>query len=205
MSKRSYIRDVQNGQTCTLMFGKYNELFECLKVGVVRNLKDKKSDKNTSLPIRVCEENVYVTEPDGKFIPSISGQKKCDYLLYCQNRPQVCFFELKGANISIKKTYNPYDQIIDTINFMEQEVELKGLVNGKVEKHAFIVSPGRQKIPKGVDTKERQLWRKLAQNGKRTNIFDLVHYVKVTKKDRYSNTEHIICSPSSPIEMPFDI
>lgn len=88
---------------------------------------------------------------------------------------------------------------------MQSEEELKGLVNAGIEKHAFIVSPGRQKIPKGIELKERQLWQKLIQYGaSKTKMSELVHYVKVTKTDRYSNKNNqIICSPKSPIKIPF--
>lgn len=106
---------------CTLSFGKYNKAFEPLTLGETRNLKDVKSQKNSSLPIKVNDENIYVTEPDGKLIPDIQGQQKCDYLIYCQKKPQTCFIELKGENISVKDSYNPYDQIGDTIDFLQKE------------------------------------------------------------------------------------
>ena len=112
--KSKQVKDKDN-QSGTLPFGKYNEGFELVHLGETRNLKDTKSEKNSFLPIKANEENVYVTEPDGKLIPDMTGQKKCDYLLYCQNRPQTCFVELKGENISIKESYNPYDQISDTL------------------------------------------------------------------------------------------
>ena len=146
-------------------------------------------------------------------------------MIYCQNLPQTCFIELKGANISNKKDYNPYDQIIDTIKFIRQQEELKELVSANTERHAFIVSNGRQKIPKGIETKERALWQMLFQNGKNRRILELVHYVKVTRSvrkrlkggktlelvhyvkvtpaDRYSNKERIVCSPKSPVKIPF--
>lgn len=148
------------------------------------------------------DESIYVTEPDGRLIPDHVNQKKCDFLIYCANKPQTCFVELKGENISGKDAYNPYGQIIDTMEFLKKEEKLNGLLNA--EKHAFIVSPGRQKIPKGIETKERQLWQKLVQSGvAKAKISDLVHYVKVTKTDKFSNKEQIICSPKSPLPMPY--
>lgn len=86
---------------------------------------------------------------------------------------------------------------------MQKEEELNGLVKKNIEKHAFIVSPGRQKLPKGVELKERQLWKKLVQVGNKSQITDLVHYVKVTKSDRYSNNNQIVCSAKSPVIIPF--
>lgn len=82
-----------------LALGKYTDNFECLKNGEKRTLKDSKSDKNSIMPIEVCDEEVYLTEPDGKLIPNIQDQQKCDFLIYCQKVLQTCFIELKGANI----------------------------------------------------------------------------------------------------------
>ena len=202
MSKKNKLKGKET--LCTMPFGKYNESFELLKMGEKRNLKDEKSAKNSSFPVVINDEKIYLTEPDGKLIPNMENQQKCDFLIYCQNRPQTCFIELKGENISAKDSYNPYNQIIDTINFLHKKEELKELVNTNVEKHAFIVSPGRQKIPKGIESKERQLWQKLVQTGvPKSKISALVHYVKVTKSNRYSNNIQIICSPKSPVQIPF--
>ncbi len=190
--------------SCCLPFGKYNDLFVRLGKGEKKSLKDVKSDKNSSMPIEVIDEKVFLTKPDGKLIPDIQGLHKCDFLIYCQNLPQSCFIELKGENISIKDGYNPYSQISDTIDFLKREENLKELVDQKVEKHVFIVSPGRQKLPKGIESRERFLWQKLVQKGtKKKKITDLIHYVKVTKSDRYSNKEQIICSPKAPVKIPF--
>jgi hypothetical protein len=204
MSKKNQNKKKAPDSLSTLSFGKYNELFEHLKVGEKRNLRDTKSDKNSSMPIEVIDEHVYMTEPDGKLIPNIQNQHKCDFLIYCRTALQTCFVELKGENITVKEDYNPYDQIMDTIKYLKDEDELKELVGINIEKHAFIVSPGRQKIPKGIESKERLLWQKLVQGGmEKRKIADLVHYVKVTKTDRYSNNVQIICSPKSPIKIPF--
>ncbi len=88
---------------------------------------------------------------------------------------------------------------------LQSKDELKELVDKKGGKHAFIVSPSRQNIPKGSNTKERQLWKKLILigNEKGKQISDIVHYVKVTPSDKYSNHNQIICSAKSPIEIPF--
>lgn len=134
----------------TLAVGKYTEKFESLPKGEKRALKDSRSDKNSYIPIEICDEGVYLTEPDGQLIPRIPSQQKCDFLIHCQKVSQTCFVELKGENISVKSDYNPYDQIIDTVKFLRNEEKLKGIVAGNIEKHAFIVSPGRQKIPKGT-------------------------------------------------------
>lgn len=205
MSKKE--KSKSNCKNCfnTPPFGKYNKWFEALEKNCIRNLRDTKSDKNTAMPIKAAEKMIYIAEPDGKLIPHIQNQKKCDFLIYCPDRSQTCFIELKGANISIKDNYNPYNQIIDTIQFLQSKNELTCLVNQKTEKHAFIVSPERQKFPRGIESKGRQLWQKLVQKGmKKYGISDLIHYVKVTKSDRYSNNKQIICSPKSPVPIPFD-
>ena len=204
MSKKSNLKQKTSMEICSLSLGKYNNFFECLELGKTKNLKDVKSEKNASIPIKVNDKNVYMAEPDGGLIPNIPNQHKCDFLVYCQDKAQICFIELKGATISTKEKYNPYGQIIGTIKFLQQEDSLKCLVEQNIEKHAFIVSPGRQKIPKGSETMERQLWQKLCQRGKVSKIPDLVHYVKVTKSERYSsNNGKIICSPESPVVIPF--
>lgn len=205
MGKKKEMKRSSEKISCTLPFGTYNGEFMLLKKGEKRNIRDMKSCKNAFIPIKVNDESVYVAEPDGKLIPNMINQQKCDFLIYCQNRPQTCFIELKGENISAKKEYNPYDQIIDTIKFLKNEKGLNNLVSGDVEKHAFIVSPGRQKIPRGVETDERQLWKNLVHPQKKSRTpWDLVHYVKVTKSGRYSNKKQIICSPGSPIQIPFN-
>ena len=185
-------------------------MFELLEMGKTRILADCKSEKHSFVPIRTTDTECYAAEPDGVLIPQIEGQNKCDFLVYCKNSPQTCFFELKGANISTKTGYNPYDQIIGTINYLKRIENLKEIVNPSTEKHAFIVSPGRQKIPSGVETKERQLWQALFHSSClpksiRPKISDLIHYVKVTSSERYSNKNgHIICSSKSPVELPFN-
>ena len=53
----------------------------------------------------------------------VNYQGSSHYLIYCQNKPQTCFVELKGANISIKNNYNPYDQIMDTIKYLQSSIK----------------------------------------------------------------------------------
>ena len=190
--------------SCALSLGEYNKYFVPLSVGEKKNFKDSKSDQNSYIPIEICEDAVYIVEPDGNLIPNIQKQQKCDFLVYCKHSLQTCFIELKGANISIKKSYNPYDQIIGTVKYLKSNDILRKIVSDDIEKHAFIVSPKQQKLPKGVETKERALWQQLVQNTtNKRGIAELIHYVKVTKTDRYSNNQQIICSSRHPIELPF--
>lgn len=186
------------------LFGKYDNKFELLRKGEKKHLKDLKSIQNSFIPVEVCDEEVYMSEPDGGLIPEEQNRHKCDYLLYCKNSSQINFIELKGANISAKSGYNPYSQIIDTVKFFKEDEDLKSIVDRKMEKHAFIVSPGRQKIPRGSEIMERQLWKALMQDGTKREINEIVHYVKVTRSDRYSNNKgQIICSPGNPVKIPF--
>ena len=94
-------------------------------------------------------------------IPQIEGQQKYDYLLYCSKQLQVCYIELKGKNISTKQKYNAYDQIIDTRKYLKSLPQYKNLFTQDTESHAFIVSPMQQKIPKGIELRERALWQEL--------------------------------------------
>lgn len=177
---------------------------DLLKDGQSRQLKDEKSAKNSYMPIRAAGDDIIITEPDGGIIPAIEGQKKCDFMLRSSKYCQTMFVELKGANISIESDYNPFDQIIMTIDFFKSHDRYNAWVNAASEKHAFIVSPGRQKLPRGVERKERALWQKLVRPRQKSQINDLVHYVKVTKSDKYSDKNgQIICSPKYPVEMPY--
>lgn len=68
-------------ETNTLAVGKYTEKFESLPKGEKRALKDSRSNKNSYIPIEICDEGVYLTEPDGQLIPRIPNQQKCDWII----------------------------------------------------------------------------------------------------------------------------
>lgn len=188
-----------------LPFGQYNVHFHILRNGNTSILRDKKSDQSVYIPIKATEDKVYVAEPDGEMIPQIEGQHKCDYLIYCAKRLQTCYIELKGKNISSKEAYNPYDQIIDTRKYFRTLASCECLFAQDMESHAFIVSPEQQRIPKGVELKERALWQELVKyRSKPIRTASPVHYVRVTPSSRYSdNGQKIICSSRSPIPMPY--
>ncbi len=44
--------------SCVLQLGKYSKYFELLKMGEIRCLKDRKSNKDSHLPVKICEEEV---------------------------------------------------------------------------------------------------------------------------------------------------
>lgn len=83
--------------------------------------------------------------------------------------------------------------------------EYKCLFSTDVENHAFIVSPEHQKIPKGIELKERALLQELIKQQKRpAKKVNNIHYVKVTPKSRYSDIgRKIICSSGSPVPIPY--
>lgn len=190
------------------LFGTYGAEFELLEKGKTVALRDKKSERNSYVPVRISDEKVYMSKPDGKLIPEIEGQGKCDYLLYCENQTQACYMELKGTTISKKETYNPYDQIRDTMRYLRGIPECQILFQTEVVNHAFIVSPERQNIPKGINIRERALLQELIKYQKKpekeAKISDYIHYVKVTPSDRYSDKNgRIICSPANPVTIPY--
>ena len=175
-----------------LYVGRYSKYFIELKQGEIESLKDGKSDAKSKVYIKATEIGVYRAKPDEDLIPSMEGQKKCDYLIYAQSKPQLCFFELKGKEIS-----RAFVQILDTINYLEGKKDFKSIFKNQVELHAFIVSPCSQNIPKGVSLEERCLWKKLKWE-------DHIHFVKVVPKAKYSDKKrNIICSDKSPILLPY--
>ena len=70
-------------------FGIYQKKFELLELGTKKHLRDEKSDRGSFVPIEICGDSVYLSEPDGKLIPDDHGQQKCDFLLYCSDLPQI--------------------------------------------------------------------------------------------------------------------
>lgn len=205
MSKKKVGETADNKVDSMLPFKQYNEKFELVQNGHTYKLEDKKSEQNSFVPVKICDESVFKSEPDGKLIPEIEGQQKCDYLIYCMNQSQACYFELKGKNISKKKEYNPYDQIIDTRKYLKKLPEYQCLFTKETESHAFIVSPGQQKIPKGIEMRQRALLQELIKyQAKPEQTKEYVHHVKVTPSDRYSDSNgKIICSSKNPLPIPY--
>ncbi len=73
---------------------------------------------------------------------------------------------------------------------------------------AFIVSPGRRKVPKDLDKRMLKLARKLAlrchPNFRPENIMELIHFVIVVPKCNMlihkKQTHEWICSGTAPIQ-----
>lgn len=175
--------------------GKYTEYFTELEVEKCTNLSDKSSEAGSKVYVMATQNGVFKAEPDGKLIPE--QFKKCDYLIYAKNQPQLCFWELKGKNLSAHKADNPCYQISETIKYLLKEQALCFLFHNHTEIHAFIVSPKSQSIPKGTSSYERDLWKQLKNQ-------ENLHYVTVIPKGKYSNKgRRIVCSPKDPIPIPY--
>ncbi len=63
----------------------------------------------------------------------------------------------------------------------------------------------QQKIPKGIELRERALWQELIKYQKNPpEKKDYIHYVKVTPSSAYSDRgQKIICAPACPIAIPY--
>lgn len=58
--------------------------------------------------------------------------------------------------------------------------------------------------PPTVDEWEQYELHHRSRMSTKPGILELIHYVKVTKSDRYSNNNgQIICSPKAPVQLPF--
>ena len=56
-------------------FGIYQKKFELLELGTKKHLRDEKSDRGSFVPIEICGDSVYLSEPDGKLIRMIMDSK----------------------------------------------------------------------------------------------------------------------------------
>lgn len=94
-------------------------------------------------------------------------------------------------------------QLSETLKNLEEIQDLIFLIKDQNIVNAFIVSPGRQVIPRGNSSKSRLLAQKLSKYSKIKveNIHDLIKYVKVVKKSNAKGEDgaHIINSPLTPI------
>lgn len=171
----------------------YSSCFRKLEPSKTNVLEDSLSKAHSKVYIKAREEGVFCAKPDGELIPIRNGQKKCDYLIYSCNRPQLCFIELKGNNVS-----QACRQIIDSINYLSNDAGLRTLFSNDPELHAFVVSWEKQRIPKDIDSATRQLWKKIKNQ-------ENFHYVKVLPNAKYSDDKgRIICSSNYPILIPYE-
>lgn len=132
---------------------------------------------------------------DGKI-----SSRKCDYLVFDRANRQTHLVELKG-----QETIQAAKQLQQTLIYLENRKDCEFFVENCQVVDAYVVSPGRQKIPKGKDSKERELARKLASKSKRKfkDILRLIAHVKVVdKKEEISydaKSRTIISSAKAPV------
>lgn len=157
------------------------------------------SDAQTKLYIKVKQELYAVTVDRGIIRDTKPGIRKCDFLLYSEIEKVTHLIELKGTVID-----EALKQLKETIQSIGVLVEEKFLIANQNCVDSYIVSPMRNKIPKGISHEERELAKTLASRcGKKpSNIMDLIHYVKVTpgQKKLSNHNRHIICSNEAPLE-----
>ncbi|WP_300712189.1 hypothetical protein [uncultured Brachyspira sp.] len=166
-----------------------NNNYELLKKDDIKTL----SDVKTKLYIK-AKDNIFIIKVDnGIFNDNI---KKCDYLAY-REKEVSNFIELKGSKID-----KAYIQIIETIKNISNNNQLEYLIDTK-ELISYIVSKERNKIPRGIENKSKQLSKILYTKSKikPKNMFNLINYVLVVSDNdkRQSKGNKIICSSKKPL------
>lgn len=156
------------------------------------------TDEQTKLFI-MAEHSLYCVDVDRGIIKNVSdGIKKCDFLCYIDADRITHLIELKGAY-----TQEAPKQISATLKNIKDNPDISFLVQNVQLIDAYIVSPGRQEIPRGVDDIKRKITRELAKHcTKRVgNIDSLLKFVKVVPKQKklVDKNGHIICSNDAPI------
>lgn len=174
----------------------YEKFFHPLAAGEKITL----SDAQTKLYILV-ENEMYCVDVDRGIIQNIKQEiKKCDFLCYDEANKKCHLIELKGA--IIKKAHK---QILATLINIKAISKLSFLLEDLQYLDAYIVSPGRQEVPKGVDDVKRNITRELAKfcSARPKNIDDLLKFVKVVPKSNMliNKNGHIICSCTAPLHL----
>ncbi|HHV11947.1 MAG TPA: hypothetical protein GXX75_16860 [Clostridiales bacterium] len=174
---------------------KYEPYFEVQEAGKRFTLADEK----TKLYLQANGNAIWKVKVDKGIIADVTaGINKCDFIIYDEIKEETHLIELKGAIID-----KALIQLEETLKNLEEEQELVFLIKGQKIVNAFIVSPGRQEIPRGINTKSRFLAQRLSKHSKikAENLFDFIKYVKVVMKSNAKGDDgnHILCSPSVPI------
>lgn len=172
----------------------YDAFFHHLKAGERDTLKD----DQTKLFI-IVENEMYRVTVDCGIIPNVrEGIKKCDFLCYDEINMKCHLIELKGTVIK-----RAYEQIEETLKNIEGNEKVSFLLKRLQRLDAYIVSPGRQEIPRGVNDTKRQLAKKLAEKcaDRPKDINELLMCVKVVPKQKVliRRDGHIICSNEAPL------
>jgi hypothetical protein len=175
---------------------KYACYFEKIPADGIKTL----SDAQTKLYIKV-HNAMYIVTVDKGIVQNIrSGIKKCDFLVYDKTSSETHLIELKGKNID-----KSYEQLRESIDNIYSLGDINFLIDNLFVLDAYIVSPERQNIPRGINSKERNLANKLAKkcSKKMTDITTLIHYVVVSNcKKLIVNGKRINCSHCAPLEFP---
>jgi len=172
----------------------YAAFFHHLEAGERVTLQD----AQTKLFILV-ESEMYYVDVDRGIIANIREQiRKCDFLCYDEINRKCHLIELKGAVIK-----RAYEQIAQTLENIEENKKVSFLLKNLQRLDAYIVSPGRQEVPRGVNEMRRQLAKKLAKkcSVRPENIDDLLMCVKVVAGQRslVQRDGHILCSNAAPL------
>lgn len=171
----------------------YEKYLEYIEAGKNIELKD----EQTKIIVR-AEHDCYKIIVDRGIIKT--EKRKCDFAIVDETEHCLYFMELKGQIID-----EALKQLLMTVADFEDETWLKMLINGRDKVVAGIVSPNRQQIPRGNNSHERELAKRLyAKCGKKpTNMFELIYYIKVIPKRQEASvnkkTRQIVCSNREPL------
>lgn len=198
MSRKKYLNNTKT----------YNrdDKFCLIGKGEKKKLIDDNSSANAYVIIQAIDDEVYFAEAE-KIVNQNYKQKVTDYIVNCKKQKEVNFIELKGENISGNKAYNPFAQINQTIDAMLLDKKLGDIISSSGQKYAFIVSPGRQSVPRNIESLKRVLWIKLKSIGSDGSMDDLIKMVKMVSNGRCNDKtrSHLECSNKFPLCMPFQL
>lgn len=174
----------------------YAEFFHHLDSGERVTLRD----DQTTLYILV-ENEMYYVDVDRGIIQNVRQQiKKCDFLCYDELNRNCHLIELKGAVIK-----EAQKQILETLQNIKADDQISFLLEKLQRLDAYIVSPGRQEVPRGVDDVKRAITRELARHCsvRPKNIDTLLKFVKVVRKlNTLSEKDgRILCSHTAPLRL----
>ena len=175
---------------------KYSEL---LAAGSRKTLEDKLSDAHSKIHI-LAKDELRVVEVDHGLFEEKQGSRKCDFMVIGTRSANTHMIELKGRHIE-----EAFEQIADTLDTLLNDEELKSSVVSRNTLDAYIVSPGRMAVPKGIANKEKMLAKKLARGSKERprDILELIHFVKVVNSQKAVsvNGRQIVISGRAPLEL----
>lgn len=174
----------------------YAAFFYHLKAGERDTLKD----EQTKLFI-LAENEMYRVTVDRGIVANTRGKiRKCDFLCYDEVNMRCHLIELKGAIIE-----EACSQIEETLKNIGDNKKVSFLLKDLQRLDAYIVSSGRQEIPRGMKETKRQLVRKMAAkcSVKPQNIDDLLMCVKVVPRQKtlVQRDGQIICSNEAPLRL----